>query len=121
MADFSVVVDKLHQFETADEIADYFRYYGIKANVQDARSCAISEFVQRETGLEGRVITSTTSLALIAEGAMVWDDATVEVEHTKAMHQFVKKFDSGAYPDLLNCEVQQEIWDCVCYCEKCYE
>src|ERR1051325_6328140 len=108
MADFDVVVDKLHSLESADEIADLLRSYGIKAYPQEARSCAISKFVEMETGKVGRIITSTECITVnevigpLSDYVYdVYEQTTEMISHSPAMHRFVRKFDSGAYPDLI--------------------
>ncbi len=41
----------LSEFETADEIAEFFEQQGIKATRGSATSCAISEYVKGNLGL----------------------------------------------------------------------
>ena len=106
MADFGVIIEKLHSFETADAIADYFREYGIKAVPQEARSCAITQFVKAEIDQDYIVSTSTRDVTLYElkthEDENGWGERTYEdeiqcVNHTEAMQQFVYNFDKGRY------------------------
>lgn len=98
MADFDVVVDKLKNFETADDMAEFFRGYGIVAEPRNARSCAISKFVTEETGLTG-VTTSMSSVTVYADEEETRADKYSQ--HTYAMAEFVDKYDKGYYPDLV--------------------
>lgn len=97
MAELSVVMDKLQSFETPDELADYFRGYGIVAEPRNARTCAISQFVKIETGQS--VTTSMASVCLFADEEQT--ELLESYEHTGAMEDFVEMFDKGYYPDLV--------------------
>lgn len=97
MADFSVVMDKLQSFETADDIAEFFRGYGIKAHPMVARACAISQFVMEETG-EERVSTTHTNV-VVFQG---YDGGPITGDNTAAMADFITKYDKGVYEDLIN-------------------
>lgn len=93
MAEFSVVMEKLQSFETADDLAEFFRGYGIKARF-GSRVCAISEFVRIETGM---VEVKTSHVSVNTE-----DEFTeYRAVHTKAMAEFIHKYDSCDYPDLV--------------------
>lgn len=96
MADISVVADKLQGFETADDLAEFFRGYGIIAQPMNSRACAITQFVVEETG-ETNVCTTTTTCFIEDE----YGEQTFAFLHTPAMSDFVKKFDTGVYPDLV--------------------
>lgn len=128
MADLSVVMDKLQGFETAEDLADFFRGYGIKAQPRNARMCAISQFVVEETGLEG-IVTNTECVTHYMEddGNEDYDyeyQAIYSSPHTQAMEEFVKNYDRGYYPDLVTpgCEVSDyttEDYGCQCsVCQK---
>lgn len=135
MADISVVVEKLHGFETADDIAEYFREYGIQAFPQEARSCAISQFVEMETGAAGNIITTTREISLqetVVENLEDGEEYTYEQDvwsmtHSHAMVEFVRNFDSGRYPFLVvngyefdpNYDEMDMIY--YCSCDKCVE
>jgi hypothetical protein len=96
MADFDVVMEKLHSFETADDLAGFFEGYGIKAVPKAASHCAISKFITEETGLYG--VTTSTSVRLFEKGKEIIDP----ICHTRAMVEFVLKFDVGYYPNLID-------------------
>lgn len=113
MTDLSVVIEKLHGFETADDLADFFRSYGIVAQPRDARSCAVSRFVASETGL-----VPTTNMSAIT----FYEDEseefnTLSYSHTDAIRMFVDQYDRGAYPDLI--EKGYEISTEKYCCEAC--
>lgn len=128
MADFDIVVEKLHSFENADDLADYFRQYGVLAKPQEARSCAISVFVGIETGETGNVITSTREIT-IQETILDHDGDFYQVDrgaiqHTHTMVEFVRNFDTGKYPFLVEegyeydtaIDVESSLY---CYCKEC--
>src|SRR5712671_1520972 len=50
MIDPIVAYDKLSNFETAQEIREYFQECGIKADRSSSSSCAISEWFKETTG-----------------------------------------------------------------------
>lgn len=110
MADTSVVFDKLNGFETDDDLADFFRGYGIKAQPSNARSCAISQFVRMETGLP--VSTSVSSVTVWTD--LDESDLAYYGQLTSAMESFIKKYDQGAYPDLV--EEGYEVTPCYREC-----
>lgn len=101
MADFDVVIEKLHSFETADELAEFFQGYGIKAQPKKARSCAITKFVMEETGLED-VLTTGSHVSVLRRDVLTMDVLIEAKENnTPAMAHFVYKFDTNQYPDLV--------------------
>lgn len=97
MADLSVVMDKLHGFETADDLAEFFRGYGIKAKPRNSMSCAISQFVKEETGLSD-VETGMKSVTIYKNHSGEIVDCIV---NTIAMRDFVDSYDRGGYSDLV--------------------
>lgn len=96
MADLNVVMEKLQGFETAGDLADYFRDYGIIAQPRNARTCAIAKFVQAETGIYG-VVVNTSALRIEDEEGNI----TECIPHTDAMTNFVEDYDRGYYPALV--------------------
>jgi hypothetical protein len=103
MTDFDIVVKQLHGFETADEIAEYLQNYGITAEPMNAKTCALTKFVEAETGATGRIITTVYSISLNDPLSEEWmADVPICVEnHTEALKDFVNKFDSNFYPSLV--------------------
>lgn len=104
MIDFRVAFDKLAQFETPDEIADFFRGEGLKAECSSSDKCAISQWMTSTTGK--KVFTSICNMYLEplckSRSNMDWETAKDSIELTYAMRQFVYNFDSYQYPDLAN-------------------
>lgn len=100
MADFSVVMEKLQGFETADDIAEFFKGYGIRAQPRDAKACAITQFIKEETGCP-HITTSYKSVTVYRDDDWSYkgDDSTT-VSHTEAMETFVSLFDRFEYPFL---------------------
>lgn len=104
MADIDVVMEKLYSFETADDLADYFKHYGIKAEPHAARHCAISKFVQEETGIK-EVVTSSEDISVykvVDDGRVSYEKQICAFEHSPAMVEFVRKFDRCDYMDLVD-------------------
>lgn len=98
MADISVVMDKLRSFETADELAEFFRGYGINAKPKSANDCVISRFVKAETGIN---YVSTTSVNILSYMRYADDETRAEHDMTKVMSDFIYRYDKGEYPDLI--------------------
>lgn len=98
MADIGVVIDKLHGFETANEIAEFLRGYGIKALPRKASLCAISEFVRVETD-HPNVSTTSDSLHVYEDDSK--HCVTYKSFNTDAMRDFVRRYDLEEYPDLI--------------------
>lgn len=98
MIDFQVAFDKLAQFETADELAEFFRYEGIKAIPWDSNNCAVSAWMKRTIGKES-VYSSTYAVS-------EYDDNSKEcivnrARTTLPMDDFIEKFDMYFYPELI--------------------
>lgn len=101
MADFSVVMDKLQSFETAEDIAEFLKGYGIKARPGKSRYCAISEFVAIETN-SPIVLTSTGMVSTYTNKLDGPAELDRRAECTNVMSEFIVKFDQGLYPDLIS-------------------
>ena len=101
MIDFGVAYDKLAQFETSDEIAEFLKFEGVKAKVGDTRSCAISVWMKNITGLGIR--TNFSSVRAVDETQMIGSRNIEGLERslTVVLRTFVSKFDNGWYPELL--------------------
>ncbi len=100
--DIQVVYDKLCSFETAGELAEYFKDLGIRGEQQDSINCPITRFVEMETGLDN-VNTDTEYLTTYTPGGR---EILFKEPHSDAMVNFVHYFDLGRYPDLI------EKWEC---------
>lgn len=97
MIDFGVAFDKLASMNTADEIADYFRYEGITGYPTSHVSCPIANWMSQQTG--GKVSVADVVVDLLAS-----PENLKVLETTGAMLAFIRKFDSLDYPDLLSKE-----------------
>jgi hypothetical protein len=98
--DINVAYDKLTQFESADEIADFFTEYNVKAIPGEAKTCAIAKWIENETGESVYVFHMGIDTA---DNWKANTDPNKEFQYplTDAMHSFIKKFDSEHYPQLL--------------------
>lgn len=117
--DIDVVMNKLQSLETADELADLFSGYGIKAFPRQPNACAIAQFVKNETGLKIRTNTICTNYEN-EEGELIGE----YYYHTDAMKDFIRKYDTGLYPDLIDIgyienEMVSPYWSSGCTCESC--
>lgn len=103
MLDFQVAFDKLAQFETADEIAEFLGGQNIKAVPQSGDRCAISAFMTGSTGM--RVFTGGRSIFIDPprnfDGGVRLTDADDYRDLTIAMQDFVHKYDDNQYPELV--------------------
>lgn len=98
MIDFQVAFDKLAQFETADELADFLLNEGIKAVPADANSCAISAWMKRTTEGE-KIYTNTYSISEYSDSQ---EDAIHRASTTQPMIDFIVDFDMCRYPALID-------------------
>jgi hypothetical protein len=106
MSSIESVVNHLNSFETEDLIAEFLRSKGAKGEMQDGESCVITNYILGETDAIG---CSTTEAEIIVE-----DDNydAHSFATTGAVHSFIKLFDQGYYPDL----VDEREFEC---CEEC--
>lgn len=106
MIDFQVAFDKLASLESADEIADFFRYEGIKAVPANSRACAITVWMEKQTGLNiatNSVVTRPVDVVLGNDGCPDYKEILgAPYQHlTPTMAEFVFRFDCDHYPDLV--------------------
>lgn len=97
MIDFHVAFDKLASMESADEIAGYFRYEGIKGIPKQHDSCAIAVWMSQQTGGKISVSDIVRELKVPSNQAIT----------TKPMLAFIRKFDSLDYPELIKGDLKQ--------------
>lgn len=88
--DPQVAFDKLTQFQTADELANYFRQEGITGNKSGALSCPIAQYMQRHT----------QNSVYVSLGYIGTTNDTWLVKNSEPLVDFIRRFDSGLYPDL---------------------
>lgn len=95
MIDFTVAYDKLAQFETADDIAEYMESCGIKATRGQMRSCAVSQWMKEQTGTIIR--TGVSSITTYDVNDSYVDSFMVN----SVVADFIRNFDYGDYPQLV--------------------
>lgn len=91
MIDFGVAFDKLASMETADDIANYFRAEGIQGIRVRHDACPIANWMSMQTG---RRISA-------ADVIVDLHDCQLRESATPAMREFMEKFDTDQYPDLV--------------------
>lgn len=95
--DFDVAYDKLAGLETADEIADLFRGYGIKARPRNSSQCAISKWMAAQTGM--KIVTNNHCTRAVDSKYAVING--LQRNNSDPMRNFIRHFDSNGYPDLV--------------------
>lgn len=93
MIDPTVVMDKLRNFETADELAAYFKEEGVKGVRATASSCPIALYFTQHTGKK----------VTVSSRIKIWESEVQMGEsfgHTPATEKFIDLFDEGFYPEL---------------------
>lgn len=102
MIDAQVAFDKLAGFQSAYEIADFFRSEGIKGFKASHNECPIANWMRETTGIyssaAGYVVVQNGNFSPL-EGEKFHLDFMVKV--TPVMKEFMKKFDRGDFPELL--------------------
>lgn len=99
MVDFSVAYDKLANFETAQEIREYFQDRGLKGITCKSMQCPIAVFFQEETGKEDVLVDPTYILRL---GNHLGGYGPSKFDVTTAMAEFIILFDDFNYPELIS-------------------
>lgn len=91
MIDPQIAFDKLAQFTTANEVAEYLGYAGAQGVRGDWNNCPIANFMKNQTGRD-----------MCATENRVWDyyDVNVRFASTDAMEDFVVRFDEGEFSSL---------------------
>lgn len=103
MIDFRVAYDKLFQFETVEELADFFHGEGIHAIPGNGQRCAISQWMTQTTGRP--VFTSYFHIDLapkVVDNCVIYGTQEDTVDITPTMCAFARKFDNMEFPDLVD-------------------
>lgn len=107
MIDPVVAWDKLKNFETAQEIREYFQSEGVKAVKGDHKSCAIAQWLIDTTGNPSVSVSSSVQIGISTVTRTLGDDiqfvrnqADHDFRHTPATLDFIEEFDNGGYPEL---------------------
>jgi hypothetical protein len=104
MIDPQVAWDKLSNFETSEELKDYFKSVGIKGVVGHAQLCPIATWLKQTTGWD--MVTVAGSIKFFGKmyetkQGHVQNDM-LKFNHTKATEEFVHNFDHVYYPELVD-------------------
>ena len=91
-----VAWDKLTNFQTADELRDYFKSENVKGIIGHAQNCPIATWLRKTTG--HRLVTVAGQIKFIGYNNII------AFEHTKATEDFISKFDHEDYPELISSE-----------------
>lgn len=98
---------RLNNFTDPDEIAQYLRDNNIKGKIASLGSCPLAQWAVSCGAQSAKVSNSTFTVSLVSDAD--WEDVTdgdyVAMPNTAAMDLFIKKFDMGQYPDLIEVEV----------------
>lgn len=80
---------------TAKEIAAKFKHLGIRGERKSAFSCPLSAYLENRTGVHHTITEN---------GYYIYDrtHGGFHGELPKSVAKFVKKFDKGKYPELIN-------------------
>lgn len=101
--DPEVVFDKLAQFQTADEIANYLRNEGIQGGRNLAFRCPIANYMRTHTGRKHGVTQDDVD--------MDTGDLYYKRENTPAIKEFIVRFDQGLYEDLIDSSISTSFID----------
>lgn len=100
----------IEELKTADAVADYLRARGIKGRQTSIESCPLANWAISCGGKKAQVSGSSITVAFTEDAnwdwirdPRGWSGAAVfgVMPNTAAMDAFVKKFDMGQYPDLI--------------------
>lgn len=108
MIDPQVAWDKLSNFETAKQLAEYFHCEGIVGERGNAAECPIATWMR---------ITTEMPLVTVSENIKVWTeeptarayfneerraDVIINFAHTEATEAFMDAFDNKHFPELID-------------------
>lgn len=114
MMDFGMAFDKLAGFETAKELADFFKHEGVKGYKGAEESCPIANWMAAQTG-ESISVTGDHIARYIPDELDDWISDNYETfvgeyyrSPTEAMMNFIIEFDGGDFPELVFPEYDRE-------------
>lgn len=106
MVDPQLVYNKLAQFQTEQELAEFLIEHNCKGNIEEPEHCPIAEYFSREAEVR----------AFVGETVDIYDKGktrpSVTFAHTRAMRCFINRFDAGWWPELELQEVNNEAYYC---------
>jgi hypothetical protein len=99
MVDPQVAFDKLAGFQTAYELADFFKAENIKGEKASHNKCPIATWMKKTTG----VYSSAADQIVVQNGNFDPYDFIPDfnVKVTEMMKDFMHKFDRGEFPELV--------------------
>lgn len=125
MIDVQVAYDKLASFESADDIACFFKGYGVTGIPNKADTCAISKWLQDVTESPNILVTGKGIFkdapqvqSSYSDMGMAWDTnkAAWRGDLTKPMCDFINRFDHKMYPDLIDPDWEEPVpWSALPY------
>ena len=89
-------IDKLQALGSSQQIADFFEQEGIRGTRKNSFKCAAAVYLKRETGLD-RMCVSAHWAAQYGE-----PDTTVLIHWYSPLEQFIREFDRGQHPKLVD-------------------
>lgn len=96
MVDPQVAYDKLCNFQTSQELREYFQQENIKGILGISTMCPIANWFQDTIDVGNDVDVEDTIMVFHPNGDIQ------RFEHTEATSNFISKFDCGLYPELIS-------------------
>lgn len=97
MIDPEVAYDKLKNFETADQLRQYFQDENVKGSLRSAGTCPIASWMKQTTGRS----TVTVGSAIRFYATTRASECDIEFPHTDTTENFITRFDNIEYPELV--------------------
>lgn len=91
-------IAKLSSFTTAGEIRSFLQDEGVKGKCKAVSECALAEYIHRESGYSVHVGKYQIDSVLPINDRMPFGRLC---KTTNAMHDFIRMFDYGFYPELM--------------------
>lgn len=95
-----VAFEKISQFQTADELANFLIGEGVQGRIEAANSCVIAVYLKKTTGY-------TTYVDALDVGFYLDSGLVEQIDCTEVMGEFIKRFDDGEYPSLIVDDVNE--------------
>lgn len=105
------LLKRIDGFTIADEIARYFYDQGVRGSQAQAADCPFAKWIKVETGKDYRVGSRWISPPT--------EPAVYVAELSPAARDFVSRFDSGFYPQLVQGHIRQTVGSGICPCVSC--
>lgn len=95
-------LEKLAGFETAEQIRSFMVNEEVKAIRRRSDSCAVAEYVRRESGQKVSVRGGAVHTPCRLLSVTTHEDGEEIKRNTPAMREFILNFDNGDYPELVD-------------------